>query len=182
MSRSSAPQLDGDLAVAATAASLEVLAVNTYQAALDAAGAGALGEVPPAVAEYVTTARGHHQAALDAWNEVLTGAGADAVSSPPAELEATVNEVFGTVTDVAGAAELALMLEQIAAATYLSAFGTLQDPAAIELAGSIQPIDRQHIAVLLFVLGQYPVPETFASVDMAFDGGAMMPGAMPASS
>ena len=48
------------------AASLEVLAVNTYGAALDAATSGALGDVPPAVAEFVTTAQAHHQAHLDA--------------------------------------------------------------------------------------------------------------------
>jgi hypothetical protein len=77
----------GDLEVAALAAGLEVLAVNTYQAALDAATAGKLGEVPPAVAEFVTVSMGQHQAALDAWNEVLTGAGEPAVDTPPADLE-----------------------------------------------------------------------------------------------
>lgn len=162
----------GDLAIAGVAASLEVLAVNTYGAALEAAGAGGLGEVPPAVAEFVTTAQSHHQAALDAWNGVLTTAGQDAVSEPPAELEATVNEAFAAVTDVVGAAELALMLEQIAAATYLDAIGTLESDAAIALAGSIHPIDRQHISVLLFVLGTYPVPEPFATTDMALGGAA----------
>jgi len=182
MSVRTTPAPTGDLAVAAVAASLEVLAVNTYGAALDAAGSGALGAVPPAVAEFVTTVQAHHQSALDAWNGVLTGAGQSAVTEPPADLAATVNQVFGTVTDVGGAAELALMLEQIAAATYLQALGSLETEAAIALAGSIQPIDRQHMAVLLFVLGQYPVPETFATTEMAFDGGAMMPGAMPATS
>src|SRR5215213_7724397 len=58
----------GDLAIAMGAAGLEVLAVNTYGAALDAATAGDLGEVPPAVAEFATTAKMQHQAALDAWN------------------------------------------------------------------------------------------------------------------
>lgn len=164
----------GDLAVAQVAAGLEVLAVNTYGAALEAAGAGSLGEVPEAVAEFVTTAQAHHQAALDAWNGVLTGNGMEAVAAPPADLEATVNEQFGAVTDVVGAAQLALMLEDIAAATYLGAIGTLESDAAIALAGSIQPIDRQHAAVLRFVLGEYPVPETFASADLAY-GGATAP-------
>ena len=94
----------GDLEVAALAAGLEVLAVNTYGAALEAATAGSLGTVPPAVAEYVTTAQAHHQAALDAWNAVLTGAGQPAVTEPPAELEATVNAEFAKVTDDGGAA------------------------------------------------------------------------------
>ncbi len=48
---------EGDLAIAAGAAGLEVLAVNTYGAALDAATAGDLGEVPPAVAEFATKAK-----------------------------------------------------------------------------------------------------------------------------
>ena len=160
----------GDLAIGAVAAGLELVAVNTYAAALAAAGAGSIGEVPPAVAEFVTTVQGHHQAALDAWNAVLTAGGQAAVTAPPAGLEATVNEMFATVTDVVGAAELALMLEEIAAATYLDAIGKLESGAAIALAGSIQPIDRQHIAVLLFVLGRYPVPDTFATADMAFAG------------
>jgi hypothetical protein len=164
-----APKGDGaaDLKTGAFAASLEVLAVNTYGAALDAATAGKLGEVPPAVAEFVTTAKAHHQAALDAWNSVLTDAGEDAVDAPPADLETTVNEEFGKVTDVIGAARLALMLEQIAAATYLEAIPTLETEGAIALAASIQPIDMQHAAVLLFVLGEYPVPDNFAKTEMS---------------
>jgi len=157
----------GDLEVAALAAGLEVLAVNTYGAALAAATAGSLGAVPPAVAEYVTTAQAHHQAALDAWNGVLTGAGEPAVTKPPADLEATVNAEFAKVTDVGGAAALALMLEEIAAATYQKAIPTLESKAAIELAGSIQVVDAQHVAILLFVSGQYPVPDVFASTEKA---------------
>jgi hypothetical protein len=157
----------GDLLVGAFAASLEVLAVNTYTAAGKAATDGALGEVPPAVGEFVTTALEHHQAALDEWNGVLEAAGEQAVDAPPADLEKTVNDKFAEVTDVAGAAMLALELEQIAAATYLAAIPELMSKDAIGLAGSIQPIDMQHVAVLLFALGQYPVPDTFASTEMA---------------
>ena len=156
-----------DVQIAQLAAGLEVLAVGTYTAALDAATAGALGDVPPAVAEFVTTAKAHHEAHRDAWNEVLTSSGAAAVTAPNATLKPTVDSAFAAVTDVAGAAGLALMLEQIAAATYLNAQGVLTDKAAVELAGSIQVVDAQHASVLLFVLGQYPVPDTFATVDAA---------------
>ena len=156
-----------DLTVAKLAASLEVLAVGTYQAALDAAGSGALGDVPPAVGEFVTTAMAQHQEHLDAWNGVLTGAGEAEVSEPNATLKPVVDEAFGKVTDVAGAASLALMLEQIAAATYLSAQNVLTIPDAVQLAGSIQIIDAQHVAILLYVLGEYPVPDSFATIDMA---------------
>lgn len=156
-----------DLTVAKLAASLEVLAVGTYQAALDAAGSGALGDVPPAVGEFVTTAMAQHQEHLDAWNGVLTGAGEAEVSEPNATLKPVVDEAFGKVTDVAGAASLALMLEQIAAATYLSVQNVLTIPDVVQLAGSIQIIDAQHVAILLYVLGEYPVPDSFATIDMA---------------
>ncbi len=156
-----------DLKIAALAASLEVLAVGTYKSALDAATANKLGAVPPAVAQFVTTAMGQHQMQLDAWNKVLTGAGGAAVTAPDATLKPVVDAAFAKVTDVTGAANLALMLEQIAAATYLSAQKVLTDKAAIQLAGSIQIIDAQHVAVLLFVLGQYPVPDVFAKTDQA---------------
>lgn len=158
----------GDLAVAQVAASLEVLAVGTYAAALEAARSGTLGVVPPAVATFMNTAMEQHQAHLDAWNEVLLTADLTAVTEPPADLQETVDDELADVSDVPGAARLALLLEETAAATYLSAVPELVDPAAIDLAASIHPIDMQHVAVLLFVLGEYPVPETFASTEMAY--------------
>lgn len=156
-----------DLKVAALAAGLEVLAVGTYKAALDAAGAGSLGDVPPAVGEFVTTAMAQHQEHLDAWNKVLSGAGTDEVTEPDATLKPIVDAEFAKVTDVAGAAKLALMLEQIASATYLNAQNVLTDKDAIMLAGSIQIIDAQHASILLYVLGEYPVPDVFAKTDLA---------------
>ncbi len=155
----------GDLEVAKTAASLEVLAVNTYGAALEAPL-----DYPPAVAEFATTAKAHHEAHRDAWNQVLTGAGEAEVTEPPAQLEATVNEQFAQVTDVAGVAALALMLEQTAADTYFAVIPQLTNEDAIKLAASIQPIDMQHAAILHYVMGDYPVPNTFATTDMAFTG------------
>lgn len=153
--------------IATLAAGLEVLAVGTYKAALDAATAGKLGAVPPAVATFVTTAMGHHQMHLDAWNKVLKAAGAPEVTAPNAKLKPVVDEAFGKVTDVVGAAKLALLLEQIAAATYQSAIPVISNKDAVKLAGSIQIIDFQHVAVLHFVLGTYPVPDTFGKLDQA---------------
>ena len=157
----------GDLAVAAFAAGLEVLAVNTYKGALDAAVAGKLGAVPDAGAEFVKTAMAHHQAHLDAWNGVLKGAGKPAVSTPDAKLKPVVDTAFGKVKTFGDAATLARMLEQIAAATYLSAIPSLASKDAIKLAASIQATDAKHVAILNFVLGDYPVPDTFAKTDMA---------------
>lgn len=155
----------GDLAIAQLAAGLEVLAVSTYQSAAEAAGSGALGEVPPAVGEYVATALAHHQAHLDAWNKVITAAGSAEVTEPNADLAPVVAEQFAGVTDVIGAAKLALELEMVASHTYLTAIPLLEAPEAIELAGSIQIVDQQHQSILLFVLGEYPVPDVFQKTD-----------------
>ncbi|PZS30728.1 MAG: hypothetical protein DLM58_13170 [Pseudonocardiales bacterium] len=157
----------GDLAVATLAAGLEVLAVGTYKAALDAAGAGKLGKVPPAVAEYVKTAMAQHQVHLDTLNKVLKGGGQPEVTAPNATLKPTVDAAFAKVKDAAGAAELALMLEEIAAQTYLKAIPTLTDKASIMAAGQIYIIDQQHQAILLYALGMYPVPVTFVKTDKA---------------
>lgn len=160
----------GDAGIAKTAASLEVLAVGTYKATLDAATGGRLGTVPPAVATFVQTAMAHHQMALDAWNGILTGAGAQKVSTPPTDLKATVDAAFGKVTDVVGAAKLALLLEQTAADTYLVALPLIMSKDAVTLAGALQSVDQEHSAILLYVLGQYPVPDVFQKGDKAYTG------------
>lgn len=158
---------NADAKVAALAASLEVLAVSTYKAALAAATAKKLGEVPPAVATFATTAMANHQAALDKWNTVLTSAGAQAVTQPPAALKATVDQMFSQVTDSTGLAKLALLLEQTASDTYLSAVSTLGAKDAITLAGQLQVVDQEHAAILHYVLGEYPVPDVFQTTAKA---------------
>jgi hypothetical protein len=145
-----------------------VLAAAAYGSALEAATSGALGAVPPAVETFMTTAVEHHQAHLRAWNDVLFAGGEEEVTEAPADLQESVDEELADVRDVEGAARLALRLEEIAAATYLDAIPQLVDTAAISLAATIQPIDMQHAAVLRFVLGEYPVPETFASTEEAY--------------
>ena len=160
----------GDAKTAELAAGLELLAVGTYKAALDAATAGKLGAVPPAVGEFVGKAMSQHQAALDKWNEVLTGAGGKEVTTPPADLKATVDGEFAKVTDVVGAAKLALLLEQTAADTYFKAVPAIQDKAAITLAGALQCAAQEHAAILHYVLGEYPVPDVFQTGDKAYAG------------
>lgn len=157
----------GDVEVAKVAAGLEVLAVGTYKAAGEAAAANKLGAVPPAVGEFVKTAMAHHQEHLNAWNKVIKGAGEAEVTAPNAKLKPVVDAEFAKVKDAAGAAKLALMLEEIASQTYLKVLPTLESEDAIKLAGSIQAVDQQHVAILLFALGQYPVPDVFQKTDKA---------------
>jgi len=163
------PGLKGDLAVAAVAASLENLAVFAYSSGLSAATAGKLGAVPPAVATFATAAKGQHQQHADAWNAVLKSHGKSAVTVTNPALTPTVRADFAKVTDIAGLAELAVMLETIAAQTYQAETAKLQSKAAIGLSSSIQPVEMQHIAILYYVLGKYPGAQTMSGTPLAFN-------------
>ena len=148
--------LHGDLAVAAVAASLENLAVFAYTAGLSAAGAGKLGKVPPAVATFAKTVRGQHSEHATAWNGVLRANMKAKVTIVNPTLAPVVKADFAKVKNVADLANLALTLETIAAETYQAETSMLQSAAAIGLSSSIQPVEMQHIAILHYVLGEYP--------------------------
>ena len=155
-------KLTGDLAVAALAASLENLAVAAYGDVLSAATAGKLGTVPPAVANFATTVKAQHAQHAQAWNSAIVAAGHTAITKPDPVLVPVVTKDFAKVTNVTGAAKLALMLEDIAAATYLSAVSAVKANSSVKVAASIQPVEMQHAAILNFILGQYPVPNAFS--------------------
>jgi hypothetical protein len=164
---SASNKLTGDLAVAALAASLENLAVAAYGDVLTATAAGKLGTVPPAVATFATTVKAQHAQHGQAWNSAIVAAGHPAVTAPDPVLTPVITADFAKVTDVTGAAKLALMLEDVAAATYQSAIGAVKAVSSVKVAASIQPVEMQHAAILNFVLGQYPVPNAFSPVTAA---------------
>lgn len=164
---SSSSKLTGDLAVAALAASLENLAVTAYGDVLTAASAGKLGTVPPVVANFATTVKAQHSQHAQAWNSAITASGHPAITYPDPVLTPVITKDFGKVTDVTGAAKLALMLEDVAAATYQSAVNAVMSTSSVKVAASIQPVEMQHAAILNFVLGQYPVPNAFSPLSAA---------------
>jgi hypothetical protein len=148
--------LTGDLAVAAMAASLENLGVFAYNAGLSAARAGKLGTVPPAVATFAQTAMDQHKDHAKAWNSVLTAASKPAVTATDPALTPTVQQKFAQVKDVTGLAELALLIENIAAQTYQNGVAVLSSSQAVSVAATIQPVEMQHAAILYYALGRYP--------------------------
>ncbi|HEX3604428.1 MAG TPA: ferritin-like domain-containing protein [Candidatus Dormibacteraeota bacterium] len=160
-----------DLTVARLAASLEVLAVNTYQSVLDAAGRGSLGTVPPAVATFVTTARMQHADHASAWNSALTGAGLAAQTAPDPHYNKEVQGRLPIVKTVTDAAELALTLETVALETYTATLGLVADRRHRLVALTIAPVEAQHVAILNYLLGRYPVPDGFIRTDMAASPG-----------
>jgi hypothetical protein len=159
--------LSGDLQAVAMAASLENSGIATYMAGIKAATAGKLGTVPPAVVTFAQTAMAQHEDHQKAWNAVLTAAGKQPVTAVDPVLQPTINAAFAKVTTVTGLAELALVVENTAGETYQNALSVIKSPAGIKTAASIQPVEFQHAAILYFVLGKYPVPNAFTSVNLA---------------
>jgi len=168
-SRGGITGLSGDLAVAALAASLENLAVYAYGAGISAATAGKLGTVPPAVVTFAETAKSQHTEHAAAWNSILTAAGKHAVTVTDPKLTPTVNQKFAQVTNVTDLANLALLLENVAAQTYQVEASKLSGTKAIETAATIQPVEMQHAAILYFVLGEYPGIQTSKGTPLAFN-------------
>jgi hypothetical protein len=166
-SSSGSSKYTGDLQVVALATALENQAVGAYQATLDAATAGKLGTVPPAVATFVKTAMAQHADHAKAWNAVLTGAGKPAITDVPLSNQPATLKALGAAKDVGAVARLALQLEDQAAQTYLFATYNVKSPAGIQTAATIAPVEAMHAAILNFVLGQYPVPDDFLPVDKA---------------
>jgi hypothetical protein len=162
----------GDLAVAAVAASLENLAVYAYKAGLAAATAGKLGTVPPAIGTFATTALSHHTQHAAAWNAVLKQNGKAKITVTNPSLTPTVQANFAKVTDVGGLAQLALTLESSAASTYQAETSMLKSKAAIGLSASIEPVEMQHIAILYYVMGLYPGSQTATGTPLAFSSTA----------
>ncbi|MGH9297391.1 MAG: ferritin-like domain-containing protein, partial [Acidimicrobiales bacterium] len=115
-----APSSSGSLSSAdagsmAVDASIENLAIFAYEAGIKAATAGKLGSVPPAVPVFAETALAHHKQHLAAFNAVLVSGGKKAVMVPEPVLTPVVKKKFAAVNDVVGLAELAVLLENVAA-------------------------------------------------------------------
>lgn len=158
-----------DLDALAFVASLEVAAEAAYRQGLGEMTAGRLGDIPAAGSELFQTAAAQHGQSLAAINELLAGSGRRSTSEADVEFESSVVTPALTAARVwPELAALARTLETALSATYLqSIHSTLQSPAALQLAGGIQAVAQKRIAILNYMLGEYPVPDTFQKTDAA---------------
>lgn len=149
-----APDPAMDLPLARTAASLEKLAVDTYQTALDS------GLVTTAaIAEAATLFQTHHQAHLDALNRAIKDLDGTEVTEPnEAVFRALVEPAVAAATTEAALVSIALDLENAAAQTYAFAGGALTAPALRSTIMTIGGIEARHAAVLqVAALGASPL-------------------------
>lgn len=165
----------GDLKVVALAAALENLAVAGYGLVLSSAGKGAYGKVPAAIGEFATVVQKQHSDHAAAWNGVLKGAGLPQVTGTPLTIASGAVASLKGAKTIGDVAKVALGLENAAAQTYVFAAANVTDPGGIATAASIAPVEAMHAAILSFVLGQYPVPNSDIGIS-----GAVQPSALTA--
>ncbi len=128
-------------------------------------GKGKFGKkVPAAVAEFAKHAMKQHADHAEAFNAAVRNAGGKAFTQPTPALTPAVLKMYKKVNSVPKLAMLALTLENTAAATYIKQMGELTRKDALAAVATIAPLERQHAAILSFVLGDYPVPDTFVKL------------------
>ncbi len=135
---------DMDVALARTAASLEKLAVDTYQTGIDS------GLVTTAaIGDAAKLFQDHHQQHLDALNGAVKDAGGDEVTEAnEAVFKALIEPAVAAAKAEADIVKLALDLENAAAQTYVFAAGALSVPALRSTIMTIGGIEARHAAVL----------------------------------
>jgi hypothetical protein len=133
-----------DLALARTAASLEKLAVDTYQTGIDSGLVTTM-----AIADAAGLFQSHHQAHLDALNGVISGAGGEEVDEAnEAVFKALIEPAVTAAEAEADIVQIAYDLESAAAQTYVFAGGTLSVPELRSTIMTIGGIEARHAAVL----------------------------------
>lgn len=145
-----------DIMILQTAASIEVLAVNTYSKALTLpyiGGSSANG----VVTAFARATMAQHQDHLQAFNAATTRLGGTAQSSPDQTYVPTVNSAVASLSGMstaeatAAVVGLAQTLENVAAETYSNDMYQLSDLTSKKLMASVMGIEAQHSAVLLAV-------------------------------
>lgn len=136
---------DGD--VAGFAESIELAVVAAYTTAAQS------GKLQPAVKDVGVLFARHHQAHADAFGGA---AGPTATNKANPKLLEELGPRLAAAIEAGQAKilELAIDLENGAAATYLFALGVLRTPAALKLTASILPVESQHATVLAIALGR----------------------------
>ncbi len=136
-----------DVQMLQTAASIENLAVATYETALtlDFIGGGSANGV---VKAFVEKTKEQHQQHAEAFNAAATRLGGKAQDQPDPVLLGVVNNAKPSLTGPAEVVDLAIQLEDGAAQTYVANTGAYSNKNARSVAASIMGVEAQHVAIL----------------------------------
>jgi len=139
-----------DVQMLQTAASIENLAVATYDTALTLDFIGGATAIP-VVTAFVTKTRDQHKEHGAAFNAASTRLGGTAQSQPDPVLLGVVNNAKPGLTGPSDVIALALELELGAASTYIVNVGAYSNKSARAVAASIMGVEAQHAAILYAV-------------------------------
>ena len=143
-------QAGSDVQILQTAASLENLAVATYDIALTFDFIGGAAAIP-VVKAFAMTTKDQHAAHAKAFNAAAKQLKGQEQTAPDPVLLDTVNRAKATLTGPGPVIDLAITLEDTAAQTYVANTSALTDKDARKLTASIMGVESQHVAVLLAV-------------------------------
>jgi len=136
-----------DVQMLQTAASIENLAVATYDTALtlDFIGGASANAV---VKAFVEKTKEQHTQHAEAFNAAAMRLGGKAQNSPDPVLLGVVENAKPTLTGPAQVVDLAIELEDGAAQTYVANTGTYTNKNARSVSASIMGVEAQHVAIL----------------------------------
>jgi rubrerythrin len=139
-----------DVQMLQTAASIENLAVATYDTALtlDFIGGGSANGV---VKAFVEKTKEQHQQHADAFNAAATRLGGKAQDQPDPVLLGVVNNAKPGLTGPEQVVDLAIELEDGAAQTYVANTGAYSNKNARAVSASIMGVEAQHASILYAV-------------------------------
>lgn len=139
-----------DVQILQTAASIENLAVATYQTALTLPFIGG-SSANPVVKAFAQTTMSQHTQHAAAFNAAITSLGGKAQMQPDPVLLQVVEKAKPGLTGPAQVVALALQLEEGAAETYVANVAALKQAHARDVTASIMGVEAQHVAILLAV-------------------------------
>ena len=157
---------DRDITVLRTASSLELVAVQVYQTAIDS---GLLATA--AIKSAAELFQKHHNDHAELFQGATKEVGGEVVEEPNAAVLGSLQPRLGGLTDERAVAFLAYDVEVAVAATYFSSAGTFAARRLNQTAMAVGGIEARHAAVLAAIIGQPQVPRVFQTAD-----GAIAPG------
>lgn len=154
--------VETDIRILRTASSIEQLAVDVYQRAIDS------GLVKTAaIADAAKLFQEQHREHGDLFEGATRKLGGTPFDRANPVVLQSLQPQINALKDEMGVVALALSLEQAATATYVSSAGTFHDRSLNQAVMSVGGVEARHAAVLSAVLSQPAAPKAFITRDGA---------------
>jgi hypothetical protein len=141
---------DMDTQILQTAASLEVVAIQTYTAALGLSFIGG-SSANGVVKTFVQMTISQHKDHLQGFNSALKNLGSPEQNNPDPKYAAYVKKQLPSLKDAGKVVALAIALEDVAAQTYTKDVSQVSTSSLRQMFAGVAGVEAQHRAVLLAV-------------------------------